>query len=231
MSAPAEAHDAALESAALKGLRVACVDGDDDIPVTAETRTAVRRAAQVLEQAGHIVELRSFQALRLAGPLWDVFFCEIALIVLAPILGEAARALPILAAHLARTGARPPLSAEQLTTAWIERDLRRAELLAEMEEWPILICPVAAIPAFGHDERAWTIEGRRLDVIDVMRFSQWLNVLGNPAATVPVLLTPDGLPIGVQVVGRPFADRQVLAVAAEIERRCGGYQPPPGLPD
>jgi amidase len=230
MSAPVDANDEAMDAASLTGLRVACVDGGDDIPVTFDTRAALQRAAQALEEAGLIVEARQPAALRLAGPLWDVFFAEAALIVLTPMIGEAARALPILAAHLARTGARSPLTAEQLTTAWIERDLRRAELLAEMEEWPILIGPVAAIPAFGHDERAWTIDGRRLDVIDAMRFSQWFNVLGNPAATVPVMRGTEGLPIGVQVVGRPFADRQVLAVAAEIERRCGGYSPPPGLP-
>ncbi len=62
-----------------------------------------------------------------------------------------------------------------------------------------------------------------------MRYTQWFNILGNPAVVVPVWQSAGGLPIGVQVVGRPFEDRLVLAVAKAIEQGCGGYVPPPGL--
>ena len=61
-----------------------------------------------------------------------------------------------------------------------------------------------------------------------MRYAQWFNVLGAPAVVVPVARSSDGLPIGVQVVGRPFDDQRVLEVAALIERECGGYRPPAG---
>jgi Asp-tRNA(Asn)/Glu-tRNA(Gln) amidotransferase A subunit family amidase len=50
--------------------------------------------------------------------------------------------------------------------------------------------------------------------------------LGNPAAVVPVGHSPEGLPIGVQVVGRPFCEEEVLAVAAEIERGRSWQAPP-----
>jgi Asp-tRNA(Asn)/Glu-tRNA(Gln) amidotransferase A subunit family amidase len=59
-----------------------------------------------------------------------------------------------------------------------------------------------------------------------MRYTQWFNVLASPAAVVPVGNSAEGLPIGVQVAGRPFEDESVLAVAAAIEREFG-YQPPP----
>jgi len=61
-----------------------------------------------------------------------------------------------------------------------------------------------------------------------MRYSQWFNLLGAPAVVVPVGQSGDGLPIGVQVAGRPFDDALVLDVAGLIERECGGYRPPPG---
>jgi amidase len=60
-----------------------------------------------------------------------------------------------------------------------------------------------------------------------MRCTQWVNVLGLPAAVVPAGRSRDGLPIGVQVVGRPFEEARVLQVAERIEAACGGYTPPP----
>ncbi len=60
-----------------------------------------------------------------------------------------------------------------------------------------------------------------------MVYTQWFNILGNPAAVVPVGFTADGLPVGVQVVGRPFEEELVISVAASIERECGGYRYPP----
>ena len=60
-----------------------------------------------------------------------------------------------------------------------------------------------------------------------MSYSQWFNLLGNPAAAVPVGQSPEGLPIGVQVVGRPWEDEAVLGVAAKIEEATGGFRQPP----
>jgi Asp-tRNA(Asn)/Glu-tRNA(Gln) amidotransferase A subunit family amidase len=63
--------------------------------------------------------------------------------------------------------------------------------------------------------------------LDAMAYTQWFNILGNPAAVVPVSKSPEGLPIGVQVIGRPFEEEVVLAVADQIERAVGGYVRPP----
>ena len=62
-----------------------------------------------------------------------------------------------------------------------------------------------------------------------MSYTQWFNLLGNPAAVVPVGRSPEGLPIGVQIVGRPYEDESVLGIAAEVERGSGGWQAPPIL--
>jgi amidase len=59
-----------------------------------------------------------------------------------------------------------------------------------------------------------------------MRYTQWFNLLATPAAVVPVGRSPEGLPIGVQIAGLPFADETVLAVAAALENDFG-YTPPP----
>jgi amidase len=88
---------------------------------------------------------------------------------------------------------------------------------------------VAAIPAFRHDERSWTVDGQAVTYLDAMSYTQWFNILGNPVVVLPVGRSPEGLPIGVQVVGRPYEEEVALAVASAIESRCGGYAPPPLL--
>jgi amidase len=70
------------------------------------------------------------------------------------------------------------------------------------------------------------VDGQRVRYLDAMRYTQWFNLLGSPAAVVPVGGSLDGLPIGVQIAGRPFEDELVLAVAACVERAFGFRAPP-----
>jgi Asp-tRNA(Asn)/Glu-tRNA(Gln) amidotransferase A subunit family amidase len=217
---------AALEPTPRRPIRVGFFEDDGRVAVTKETRAAVRAAAKSAAEAGYEVEPFRPAGLDRARELWDIFFCEIALLVLADPLKGAERHLPILKAHLER-GARPPLTALDLTLAWMDRDTVRADLLRQMETHRVLICPVASVPAFRHGERAWSIDDAEVGYLDAMSYTQWFNILGNPAAVVPVGTSAEGLPIGVQVVGRPFEEELVLSVAAAIERGCGGYTPPP----
>src|SRR6185437_8940524 len=121
---------------------------------------------------------------------------------------------------------KPPLTVEELMSTLLERDDLRGRFLRQMERYPILLCPVCAIPAFRHGEREWTVDGRRIDYLQAMSYSQWFNLLGNPAVVVPVGSSPEGLPIGVQVVGRPFEEEIVLAVAHKIADACGDLSEP-----
>ena len=71
---------------------------------------------------------------------------------------------------------------------------------------------------------------RSIAYLDAMRYTQWFNLLGGPAAVVPVGRSPEGLPIGVQIAGRPWEDERVLAVAHALEQnpdRGFGYTTPP----
>ena len=77
---------------------------------------------------------------------------------------------------------------------------------------------LVAVPAFRHRERSWIIDGQKVEYLDESRYCQWFNLLGNPAAVVPVDRSNEGLPIGVQIVGRPWEEERVLAVAAALER-------------
>jgi amidase len=133
---------------------------------------------------------------------------------------------PIFREFLEIAGGTPPLTATELLNAWSGLDVLRAKTLEEMSEHRVLLCPVASIPAFRHGEREWSIDGQTVDYFDAVRHTQWFNALAAPAAVVPVCRSPEGLPIGVQIVARPFEDETALGVAAFIDAAFG-YRPPP----
>ncbi len=133
----------------------------------------------------------------------------------------------ILKQFLEWSSAEPVLTGETLLDAWIQRDELRARFLAQMQKYPILLCPAAAIPAFRHGERSWQVEGKTVHYLDAWSYTEFFNLLGNPAAVVPVGWSSESLPLGVQIVGRPWEEEQVLSVAAMLEKECGAWRIPP----
>lgn len=201
-------------------------DTDARAPATAETRAAVGAAAGGLAAQGYAVRPGRPAAFDEATAIWDVFFGDAGEMLLTAAIGDVAPTLPIPAAMHRERGPRAPLTALGLAEAWAARDVLRARLIHELQG-RVVVCPVAAIPAFLHDERQWTIDGRAVGYLDAMSYTPWANILGAPAAVVPAGRSAEGLPIGVQVIGAPFMDAAVLDVAAAIERACGGVVPPP----
>ena len=215
-----------------RNLRVGYFEDDGRTPVTPETRAAVRTAAEALRRAGFQVEPFRPEGLEEARVLWKKFFVAAGGMLIRPMFSGREHDLsPILKQFLERSGTEPVLTAESLLDAWIGRDVLRASFLMQMRKYPILLCPVAAIPAFRHGERSWNIDGKTVDYLDAWSYTEWFNLLGNPAAVVPVSHSvareSEGLPIAVQIVGRPWEEEQVLAVAAAVERECGAWKIPP----
>jgi Asp-tRNA(Asn)/Glu-tRNA(Gln) amidotransferase A subunit family amidase len=99
-------------------------------------------------------------------------------------------------------------------------------MLEDMAEFPVLLCPACSIPAFRHGERHWQIDGRTVGYLDVMRYTQWFNLLAAPAVVVPVDRSAEGLPIGVQVAARPFEDELAMTIASVIGREFPFVAPP-----
>lgn len=202
-------------------------EDDGLVPVTAATRAAVEQAARALERQGFSLRRFRPQALEAARRLWWTFFVRCGAMLYEPtIRGREDELSPTFRDFLDLARAEKPLTADSLLDAWVQSDVVRGRLLEEMREVPLLLCPVCSIPAFRPGERSWTVEGRSVSYLDAMRFTQWFNLLGGPAAVVPVGRSPQELPIGVQLAGRPYADELVLTVAAALESEFG-YQPPP----
>jgi amidase len=202
-------------------------EDDGLVPVTPETRAAVQAAAAALRDAGFRVEPFRPSTLELLRKLWWKFFVQCGAMFYEPdIRGRREQLSPIFSEFLGFAEAVPPLTAVELLDAWAELDLLRSKTLEEMSKYPVLLCPVASIPAFRHGERTWIIEGQAVDYLDAVRHTQWFNALAAPAAVVPVGSSPEGLPIGVQIVARPFQDETALGIAAVVEAAFG-YRPPP----
>jgi Asp-tRNA(Asn)/Glu-tRNA(Gln) amidotransferase A subunit family amidase len=204
-------------------------EDDGIVPVTAETRKWVRAAADALKESGFRVERFRPKALEKARRLWTTFFVQCGAMFYEPtIAGRHAELSPTFKDFLEIAAAEGPLSSSALLNAWAELDLVRAELLADMEAYPLLLLPVSATPAFRHGERSWSIDGETVGYFEAMRYTQWFNVLASPAAVVPVGLSDEHLPVGVQIAGRPFEDELVLAVAAVLDAEFGYRKPPIG---
>ncbi len=215
---------------ALKEIRIGYFEDDGRTAVTAETRAAVHQAAEGLRRAGFQVEPFRPEGLELARQLWWKFFGVAGGMLLEPMTrGHETDLSPILKEFNSWVAAEAPHTAETLLDAWIGRDLVRMQIFEQMKNFPALLCPVAAIPAFRHGERQWKVEGKTVQYLDAWSYSEWFNLLGMAAAVVPVSHSSDDLPIGVQIVTRPWEEELALGLAEAIERECGGWKMPPGV--
>jgi Asp-tRNA(Asn)/Glu-tRNA(Gln) amidotransferase A subunit family amidase len=187
----------------------------------------VQTAVAALKKQGfNLVPYRP-RVLQQLWKLWWTFFVRCgAMFVDVMVKGQENKLSPVLKGFLETAHAEPPLSARELLFTWAESDVIRGKMLAEMREYPVLLCPVCSVPAFRHGERRWQVEGQTVEYLDAMRYTAWFNALGAPAAVVPVGKSPEGLPIGVQIVARPWEDEIALAVAGAIDREFGYQQPP-----
>jgi amidase len=214
----------------LRTQRIGYFEDDGVTPVTPETRSAVNAAADSLRTAGFRVEPFRPGTLAQLRKLWWTFFVQCGAMFYEPeIEGRRERLSPIFREFLDISDSSGPLTSAQLLNAWAELDLSRSRMLEEMRDYPVLLCPVASIPAWKHGERRWTVDDKTVEYLDSVSYTQWFNTLGAPGAVVPVGRSPEGMPIGVQVVARPFEDETALGVAAVIDEAFGFRAPPMAL--
>jgi Asp-tRNA(Asn)/Glu-tRNA(Gln) amidotransferase A subunit family amidase len=215
----------------LKKLRIGYFEDDGRTPVTAETRAAVRTAAEHLRNAGFEVVPFRPEGLERARQLWWKFFGIAGGMLLGPMTqGREADLSPILKQFNAWVEAEPAHTGETLLEAWIGRDEVRLQVFAQMRDYPVLLCPVASIPAFHHGERSWPVDGQTVKYLDAWSYTEWFNLLGTPAVAVPMSQSAEGLPIGVQISAGPWQEELVLSVAAELEKARGIFPNPPEIP-
>jgi amidase len=223
----------------LSDFRVLVVDEHPLIPTGSAVRAGVNRVADALANGGARVE-------RHPPLLPDL--TEGALIYMQLLFSGSVARFPVDAYEELRTRAAAlspddqSLDAAQLRAMvfshrdWIETNNRREihrqgwrELFAEFD---VVVCPITPTPAFPHDHNPNPLE-RRIDIDGVEHpyFNQlvWAGVPtmpGLPATAIPTGPSPEGLPVGVQLIGPLFEDRTPLRLAELLEPKLGGFQPP-----
>jgi Asp-tRNA(Asn)/Glu-tRNA(Gln) amidotransferase A subunit family amidase len=209
----------------LRGARIGILESSALGDATRETREAVGRAAKLLSDRGLRVEPFALNGLDRALELWWYFFgAVIAHVLRGKLAGQESQLSPMLREYLTQADSPEPLSLEGFLKACAERDVLRENILRQMHEVPILLSPVSSAPAFRHGGGNYK---PGTGYLDTMRYAQWLNLTGFPGAAVPISFSKEGLPIGVQIVGRPFEEELVLAIAQALEESRGPWQAPP----
>lgn len=225
-----------LNPTALRGLRVAWYTDDGVSPVSDEVRAALQNAAKALAGTGlEVIEVTP-PGISKGSRLWIDLFSRAANSEIAALYqGREGEAGPQVARLLREFNNSSPgfeekiERAERLAEAVLERERLREELLPWMRTTGLLLAPVGATAAFEHGAERVEVGGKSISVFRAFSYSQTFNVLGLPSVAVPAGRTANGLPIGVQVVGRPFEERTVLSAASIIEAALGGWQKPAGV--
>ncbi len=236
------AHEVALPPARherLRDFRVLILDEHPLIPTGSAVRAGVNRVADALADAGARVERHS--------PLLPDL-TEASMLYTQLLFSSLVARFPIEAYERLRTSAAAlsaddrSLDAARLRATvfshrdWVAADSRRElhrhgwrQLFAEFDA---VVCPITPTPAFPHDHDPDSMQ-RRLDIdgvpypyLDQLVWAGLATMPGLPATAIPAGRSPEGLPVGVQLIGPMFEDRTPLRLAELLEQKIGGFQAP-----
>jgi Asp-tRNA(Asn)/Glu-tRNA(Gln) amidotransferase A subunit family amidase len=207
----------------VEGLRVAWCGGDGKYPVRADLVQIVEDAATVLAGLGSTVIERRPPGLERAEDIYAQLRDREGLPEHRELVaGHEAELTDYMAAMLAAPES-PQSSAADVRELAAAADSLRAEIYAFMRDWPILLMPVASVPAFPLDTRHFPVEGQTLTGLQIESCCRVVTLLRAPAAVVRCGYSAEGLPVGVQVVARPFHDAEAVAIASALERHFGQW--------
>lgn len=199
------------------GLRIAFFTDNGLQTPTPETQEAVRSAAGVISATGAVVADDRPASIQRASALSGQSFWADGGYLTRKLLADSGTSEPSRFTSDRADG--PPddgLSVDEYAALMHEVDVVRSEILGFMKNYDAIICPVAAQPAPSHDDA----EGLKYT------YTQAHNLSGLPGAVVRGGTSPEGMPIGVQIVAQPWREDVALAIAAVVEEATGGWTPP-----
>jgi amidase len=202
----------------LKALRAAFYTDNGIVSPTPETVSVVQTAVAALTDAGAALEENRPAEVATTGGLWLQLAVADGSAWVHRLLDEAGttESHPLLKNRFLNREAVPT---GEFTAMLTQLDRVRSAMLAFMENYDLIICPVNAFPAMPHGQVSAKGDG--------YTYTRIYNLTGWPAVVVRGGSSPEGLPIGVQIVGRPWREDVVLAVARYLEQVLGGWQRPP----
>ncbi len=203
----------------ISDLRVAFYIDNGTVAPTAEVEAAVRSAAEAIADSGaQVVE-------DLPAAITNNLDANVTSILVAD-GGAGVRRLVDKAGttqvheRLERFLSAAPIPAAEYTALLERMDSFRSQMLSFMENYDAILCPVRPWPAPPHGE-SLTPEASPANF-----YTSAYNTTGWPGAVVRVGTSSDGLPIGVQLMCRPWREDVAVALAAVLESALGGYARP-----
>jgi aspartyl-tRNA(Asn)/glutamyl-tRNA(Gln) amidotransferase subunit A len=223
---PVAPPPAGLSESGVRGRRVGWLADKGFGAVEPEVAGAVAAAARALSAAGcdvEQVELPWLEAVD-CNPLTMTLYGGEGTPYFGPLLaGREEELHPFVQARLGR----PPAPLDEYLSAEATVEELRRDLAGYFEQHDVLLCPTVPAPAHAHGVPEVTIAGETVGARAKMRATIPFNLTGSPALTVPFARSGEGLPIGVQIVGRRFEETTVLEVGAALERARGPLPRPP----
>lgn len=225
---------------ALKDMRIAIWLDDPMAPVDDAVKAPIAAAAEALRKAGAKVDYE-------ARPAFDARQAHHTFIVLlaaqvytrrpdfAHLKGMSEQLNPADHSPMAMTLRLATQSFKQHFDAQQQREIVRWAWHDFFRQYDVLLAPSTTTAAFRHDHsepmtsRVLTVNGRATDYFAQLFWAGLAVCPLLPATAAPVGFTPEGLPVGLQIIGPEMGDLKTIWVARELERLVGGFQAPPGL--
>ncbi|WP_315788151.1 amidase [Fischerella sp. JS2] len=231
----------------LQNLKIAWIDEWAEVPVASEIRAAMAAIAQTLSQAGVQIERwhpKGFdlaKILNLYGRMaayLNIYAQPIDKYNLRRTLQQIFRTATQGDKSLRKLGDFSRLLPELLNPSlkgYFETLTERDRFITQMDEalepWDVWLTPVAATSAFTH-RPAWSaveIDGKAYPhAVANGAYTMPFNLSGHPAVVIPIEQTKNGLPIGMQIVGKRWREMELLAIAQEINQVVGDFHRPAG---
>lgn len=204
----------------LRGLRIAVYTDNDLFPPTPATVATVTKASAALAAAGCRMVEAVPPALKAAYSTGNRLWRAAGSTTVQQLLRSASttNVSPALQPWLAP---HEPVVGTDLIRLLEDLDRERGLMLSFLEGFDAILCPVCAFAAPTHGATL------REDLDAAYSYSEVYNYVGWPAAVVRGGTSAEGLPIGVQIVARPWREDVALAVAAQVEKELGGWHMPP----
>jgi amidase len=217
-----------LRSPSDQDIRVGVMEQWYDVPVDPEIRAAVRDAAASLASIGLPADEFRPGGMERVPSVWWFFFGTVNAPPLRKMIeGRPDDASPTLHEFLADAAQDPDPSGEKVMQMLAARDRLRCAFLRQMEEFPVLLLPPCGITAFPHRARRYPVDEREIGLFQAMMPATFVNLFGLPGLVIPWTRSSDGLPIGIQLVGRPYDEELLLEIAIRLEEARGVYPAPP----
>lgn len=233
-----------ISEKSLQDLRITWMDGWDKLPVASEIKSAIKTVADKLVEAK--IQIESWK------PPFDVeetlhlsdLIVAYNFVYSQPIdFATAKKRIPMILREMtegdrelrkiSNMGDYLPKLLNPTLKGYFTALTRRDELISQMdkamEPWDVWLCPVAVTVAFTHRPmgKFIDVDGRKVPYLLANGgYTSLLNLTGHPVVVIPIGFTQDGLPIGMQIVGKRWKEMELLSIAEKLDEVIGGFRNP-----